>query len=153
MRPPTSISLANGSSQRATRPDHQKGPLDGLCEPQKRKVERGEQVRRLPGRAHPHRLPQDQAQIEGGGVNQRTLGDVVLAAQMNPPHPARVVEVRETPVDQFSTPPPQRLRDLGVQPPPIRIHRRLGRALSDPLFKPLDTTEDGFLLTASLRTL
>src|SRR5271165_4910524 len=94
-RPATSISLASGSIQQATWPDHGQGGFGGVCEPQNRKTKRGNYVRRLPGSAHPQHLPQDQAQIEGCRMNQRALGDVVLAAQMYPPHAAGVVQVSE----------------------------------------------------------
>ena len=104
--------------------------MQGLYEAYKRTTKGGEQVRRLAGRTHPQDLPQDQTQIEGGGVNRHAFGDVTGAAQMQAPHSTGVIQMRETPLDQFATPSHQRLRRVYIQPPPIRIHGRLGRTLS-----------------------
>ena len=75
-----------------------------MHEAEKRKTKRGKEVRRLPGGAHSQYLPQDQAQIEGRGVNQRPFGDILLAAQMHAPHAPGIVEVGSGSFQMLSPP-------------------------------------------------
>jgi hypothetical protein len=70
--------------------NHQRSTVCRVHETQNAKTKRRKQVRCLPGRAHPQQLAQDQAQMEGCGVNQQALGDVVLAAQVHSPQAACV---------------------------------------------------------------
>ena len=104
MRPSASSWRASRLIDRATWSDHLQGRVGGPCEPQEQQKKCGEQVRCLPSGAHPKHLPQDQAQIEGGGVNQGAFGDVALLPQMNSSHSAGIVQVGEAPFDQRATP-------------------------------------------------
>jgi len=94
---------------------------------QKRQTKRSEQLRRLPGRARPQHLPQNQAQVEGRGVNQQALGKVVLAPQVHPPHPAGLVPMSETSLYPFPATPHPRLGGLRLEPPPA-MSRHSGKA-------------------------
>ena len=62
------------------RSGRQEGRFCSLSEYPEREIECGEQVGCLAGRAGPRDPPQDQAQIEGSGVDQHTFGDVVPPA-------------------------------------------------------------------------
>jgi len=94
---------------------------------QKAQTKRTEQLRRLPGGAHPQHLPQNQAQVQGSRVNQQALGDVVHAAQVHPLHAAGVVQMGEASLHPFPATSHQRLGGPALQPPPVGIHRRLRR--------------------------
>ena len=58
----------------------------------------------LPRGACAQQAAEDQAQIESCNVDQLTLEDIVMLAQMRAPHAAGVVAVREAAFHQFAAP-------------------------------------------------
>jgi hypothetical protein len=112
--------------------NHHRTAVCRVHETQNAKTKCSQQLCLLPGRAHPKHLSQDQAQIEGGSVNQQALGNVILAAQVHPAHAARVVRMGEASLHSFPATSHQRLGGPGLGPPPVGTHRRLrsGSAIS-----------------------
>ena len=55
-----------------------------------------------PRRAYADRVPHHEPEIEGAGMNQEPLENVLMPPQMRAPHAPRVVEVREGALDAFT---------------------------------------------------
>jgi len=77
-------------------------------------------------RPHPEDRAQQQAEIEGAGMDQQPLEDVGVTAQVGTAHAPGVIEMRERAFDQFAAPPHQTPSAWSTNPPAIPIYRRLG---------------------------
>ena len=78
-----------------------------------------------PRLAHSRHLPHQNREVEAGGVNQKTLRDVVVPPKMHPAHPARLVAVRERPLHQLRPEARQSHPPRPPDAPTIPIHRSL----------------------------
>src|ERR671911_460232 len=59
----------------------------------------GKEALQAPRCASADQLPEQQAQVEGTGVDEHSFPDVVMATQVRASHSAGVVEVRERALD------------------------------------------------------
>ena len=55
-------------------------------------------------RPHADQAPHDEPEIEATGVDEHTLQDVGVTAQVRSTHPARVVHVRDAPFEKLAAP-------------------------------------------------
>src|SRR5881628_3343634 len=72
-------------------------------------------------RAAPDRVPHQEAEIEGAGVDDEPLEDVLMAAQVGAAETAGVIEMRKRPLDVLAAPPHQPLPASAAHPTPIAI--------------------------------
>jgi hypothetical protein len=75
----------------------------------------------------------DEPEIEAARMNQQALEDIGVAAQMRAAHPPGVVELREGAFDQLASLTHQARAARATNPPPIGIHRGLGRGRPRPI--------------------
>ena len=80
-----------------------------------------EQLARLDRKRHSHHFPQDQRKIEPGAVHQQPLEDVISPSQMDSPHTAGIVQMREASLGQFAPQLLQPLVALSSHSPPILV--------------------------------
>ena len=76
-------------------------------------------------RADADQVTHDEPEIEATRMNQQTLQDVRVAAQMRAAHPARVVEMREGAFDALAALAHQSASASSANPSSIAIHWRL----------------------------
>ena len=67
-----------------------------------------------------------ETQVERARMDQESLEDVHVTAQMRPAHPAGVIDVRERPLDALPTAAHEAPSARAANPPPIPMRRRLG---------------------------
>ena len=103
--------LASSGSRRSQK---RKGRLEARQKPQKLPKHSRSAVSQLARRACAQQLPQDQAQIERAHMHQLPFQNVFPSPQMAAPHPARLVAVRETALDEFAAP-------QGLKPDSFRL--------------------------------
>src|ERR1700675_1720347 len=77
-------------------------------------------------RADADQVAHDEPEIEASRMNQQTLEDVRVAAQMRAAHPTGVIEMREGAFDPLPPLMHQAPAAQATNPPPIGIHRGLG---------------------------
>src|SRR5439155_21970603 len=90
--------------------------------------ERGNQRKEAlqgPWGASPEHRPQQQAQVEGTGVEEYALADVGVTAQVRAAHPAGLVQMREGALDALAAHALQSLAAVSKNPPAIRVLHRL----------------------------
>ena len=68
-------------------------------------------------------VPHQQTQIQTGDVDEDSLEDVSVAAQMRPSHAAGLESVREGTLEKFAALSQQRLSSLATHSPTIAMHR------------------------------
>ena len=73
-----------------------------MQEQQKHKKKRRPTVSQLPWGTRSQQAAEDQAQIERADVNQQSLENVLMPAQMGPSHSTGIVAMREASLDQFT---------------------------------------------------
>src|SRR6202158_69388 len=88
---------------------------------------------RDPRLADPEQLAHDQPKVEPGHVHQQPLQNVAVPSKVRPPHPARLVAVRETSLEHLSSTAQQPLSAFAADAPPIAIDRRLLGLLALPI--------------------
>ena len=82
----------------------QKAPQVAKSPEQGTKEGRGPALK-APGRAHADHLTQHRPEVAGGDVHEQPFPDVRMPSKMHPPHPARLVHVRERPLQQLPATP------------------------------------------------
>src|ERR1700680_1875599 len=77
----------------------------------------------------PIRVAHDKSEIEAPRMNQQTLEDICVAAQIRAAHPTGVVEMREGAFDLLASLTHQAPAARATKPPPIGIHQGTGGGL------------------------
>src|SRR5215211_551103 len=85
------------------------------------------------GLSNSRRMAHQQAKVEPGYVNDQTLENVFMAAQVSPTHATCLVAMREAPFNAFSSKPHQPLASLPSNPATISICGLLLRFLFLPV--------------------
>jgi hypothetical protein len=80
-------------------------------------------------RAAADQVAHDESEIEAARMNQQTLEDIGVAAQMRAAHPTGVVEMAEGAFDPLALLPHQATTARSTNPPTVGIHRGLNRGL------------------------
>src|SRR4051795_252531 len=114
-------------ARRLAREGPNEGPVSVDQGPQRhQRADHGRQAALEPSRrAHADQLTHDEAEIEASGMNQQALQDVRVPTQMRPPHPARVIDMREGPFDALAPLPHQAASAGATHATSIAIYRRL----------------------------
>ena len=81
-------------------------------------------------RAAADQVAHDEPKIEAARMNQQTLEDIGVAAQMRAAHPTGVVEMCEGAFDPLASLTHQAPAARATKPPPIGIHTRVWAASS-----------------------
>ena len=78
-------------------------------------------------------LPHQQPEIEATDVHEQPLQDVVVSAQMHPPHPSGFEQMREGAFEPFPTLPQQPVAAGAPDPAAVGIHRIASGRLAAPV--------------------
>src|SRR5450756_1003808 len=98
---------------------------DQLCDTPDRQNERVSDPLETPRLADADQCPHQQAEIESAGVHDQAFVNILMATQMRSPHPSRVVDVGERPLDQLASSTHQSLASRPPNPSPVRVDRGL----------------------------
>jgi hypothetical protein len=90
---------------------------------QKRREHGDEPPRQPARRADADQLTQEEPEIEAARVDQQSLADVRVAAQVHTAHPAGLVEVREGSFQALTAKPQQTQAACAANAPTIAVHR------------------------------
>ena len=124
--------LAPTTAERQPYPEGEPAPVaavaardDDRPQPLQELDQAGEQVRpplQAPRRAHAEARPHQQAQVEPADVHQEPLEDVLMPAQVRPPHRPGLKRVREGPFEQLPTRPEQCLATAPTDATAVGVH-------------------------------
>src|SRR5688572_24360405 len=95
--------------------------------------DRGEASLQPAWRADADQLPHEETEIEAAGVDQHSLPNVRVSAEIQPAHPAGLIEMREGPFEALAAEPQQAEASRTVDPPTITVHRVAGRGVLLPV--------------------
>ena len=80
-----------------------------------------------------NQLPHQQSEIEASGVDQQSLSNIGVSAQVYSAHPSCFVEVRERPFEALAAEPQQAQAPRRANPPTIPVHRVAGLGVLRPV--------------------